>query len=273
MQVSVVVRTRDEEKYLKQLLHILFLQTVSPDEIIIVDNFSSENSLQSLKRSLESASRWLLETGIKLKLIAISDEEFSHSYSTNLGVFASENELVCVTNAHSLPISASWLENGVRHFKDSKVACVSGYFSPVEKSDFARETTTLLYHFSERFFLRLSWCSTVNGIIRRSLWKEYPFDESLPKLIPETKRHGLEDYDWSMEMKNRGFKVMIEPLFSVYHSHERGFREVLRNLRNYFVYFRIQRRINRLKRPRKSYSKVDSTEKAVLTVLETMSFS
>jgi glycosyltransferase involved in cell wall biosynthesis len=266
LRVSVVIRTRDEERYLRKLLRILSLQTVSPDEIIIINNFSSENTLKSFKRSLESVSCWLLETGIKLKLIAVSDEDFSHSYSTNLGVSASENELVCITNAHTLPISTSWLENGVRHFKDSKVACVSGYFSPVEKNDFARETTTLLYHFSERIFLKLSWCSTVNGIIRKSLWKDYPFDESLLELIPETKRHGLEDYDWSIEMKNRGFKVMIEPLFSVYHSHERGFREALRNLRNYFVYYRIQRRINRLKRPRKSYSKVGSTEKAVLTI-------
>ena len=252
----MVIRTRDEERYLKQLLRILSLQTVSPDEIIIVDNFSSENSLKSLKRSLQSASRWLRKAGIKVKLITICDEEFSHPYSTNLGVSASENELVCVTNAHSLPISTSWLENGVRHFKDHKVACVSGYFSPVEKNDFARQTVALLYHFSERVFLKLSWCSTVNGIIRKSLWKEYPFDESLPELIPETRRHGLEDYDWSMEMKTRGLKIVIEPLFSVYHSHESGFREILRNLRNYFVYYRIQRRINRLKRPRTSLSKV-----------------
>ena len=258
MRVSVVIRTRDEEKYLKQLLRILFLQTVSPDEIIIVNNFSSENNLQSLKRSVENASRWLWKAGIKLKWIAISDEQFTHPYSTNLGVSTSENELVCITNAHSLPISTSWLENGVRHFKDPNVACVSGYFSPVEKNDFARETAMLLYHFSEKVFLRLSWCSTVNGIIRKSLWKEYPFDENLPKLIPETRRHGLEDYDWSLEMKNRGFKVVIEPLFSVYHSHESGFREVWRNLRNYFVYYKIQRRINRLKRSKPSYSKAGS---------------
>ena len=106
----------------------------------------------------------------------------------------------------------------------------------------------------------------MNGIIRKSLWKEYAFDESLPELIPETRRHGLEDYDWSMGMKNRGFKVVIEPLFSVYNSHESGLREVLRNFRNYFAYFRIQRRINRLNRPRTSYSKVGSTEKVVLTI-------
>ena len=266
MRVSVVIRTRDEERYLQQLLRTLSLQTVSPDEVIIVNNFSSEDSLQSLRRSLDRASRWLLKARMKVKLITVSDGEFSHPYSTNLGVSASENELVCITNAHTLPLSTSWLENGVRHFKDPKVACVSGYFSPVEKSDFARETAALLYHFSGRVFLRLSWCSTVNGIIRRSLWKEYPFDESLPKLIPETRRYGLEDYDWSMEMKARGFKVVIEPLFSVYHSHERGFREVLRNLRNYFVYFRVQRRISRLRRPRKSYSKVGFVEKAVLTI-------
>ncbi|MCK4474909.1 glycosyltransferase [Candidatus Bathyarchaeota archaeon] len=265
MRVSVVIRTRDEERYLKQLLRTLSLQTVSPDEVITVNNFSSDDSLQYLKRSLERASRWLLKAGIKVRLIPVSDEEFSHPYSTNLGVSASENELVCITNAHTLPLSTSWLENGVRHFKDPKVACVSGYFSPLEKNDFARETAMLLYHFSERVFLKMSWCSTMNGIIRKSLWKEYPFDESLPNLIPETRRYGLEDYDWSMEMKARGFKVVTDPLFSVYHSHERGFREVLRNLRNYFVYYRIQRRINRLKRPRTSYSKVDSAEDAVTT--------
>jgi len=266
LRVSVVIRTRDEERHLRQLLHTLSLQTNSPDEVITVNNFSSEDSLQSLRRSLDRASRWLLKAGIKVKLIPVSDEEFSHPYSTNLGVSASENELVCITNAHTLPLSTSWLENGVRHFKDPKVACVSGYFSPLEKNDFARETAMLLYHFSERVFLRMSWCSTVNGIIRKSLWKEYPFDESLPNLIPETGRYGLEDYDWSMEMKARGFKVVTEPLFSVYHSHERGFTEMLRNLRNYFVYYRIQRRINRLKRPKKSYSKVGVTEKAVLTI-------
>ena len=266
MAVSVVIRTRNEERYFKKLLHTLSLQTFSPDEVTIVNNFSSENSLQSLKRSLKNTSRWLWKAGIKVKLINISDEEFSHPYSTNLGVSASENELVCVTNAHTLPLSNSWLENGVKHFKDSKVACVSGYFSPVEKNDFAREMAMLLYHFSERVFLKMNWCSTVNSIIRKSFWKEYPFDESLPELIPETKRYGLEDYDWSMEMKARGFKAIIEPLFSVYHSHESSFREVLRNFRNYFVYYRIQRRINRLKRPRTSYSKVDSAEKVVLKV-------
>jgi rhamnosyltransferase len=264
LKVSVVIRTRNEERYLRKLLHALSLQTFSPDEVTIVNNFSSENSLQSLKRSLGNTSRWLWKAGIKVKLINISDEEFSHPYSTNLGVSASENELVCVTNAHTLPLSNSWLEDGVKHFKDSKVACVSGYFSPIEKNNFTRETAMLLYHFSERFFLKTNWCSTVNGIIRKSFWKEYSFDESLPELIPETKRYGLEDYDWSMEMKARGFKVIIEPLFSVYHSHESSFREVLRNLRNYFVYYRIQRQINRLKRPRTSYSKVDYTEKVVL---------
>ncbi|MCK4424775.1 glycosyltransferase family 2 protein, partial [Candidatus Bathyarchaeota archaeon] len=127
MRVSVVIRTRDEERYLKQLLRTLSLQTVSPNEVITVNNFSSEDSLQSLKRSLERASRWLLKAGIKVRLIPVSDEEFSHPYSTNLGVSASENELVCITNAHTLPLSTSWLENGVRHFKDPKVACVSGY--------------------------------------------------------------------------------------------------------------------------------------------------
>ncbi|MGB9676425.1 MAG: glycosyltransferase family 2 protein [Candidatus Bathyarchaeales archaeon] len=256
-KVSVVIRTRDKERFLEKLLEMLAVQTLTPSEIIIVDNYSSEEKKRFLASQI-SEHFWKVfrDKEISLKVVTLSDSEFSHAYSTNLGVHAAESELVCIMNAHSLPTSAQWLQNGVKHFKNSNVAGVSGFFLPHSEGKVFGEFDKLLYYFSQKLVLRQDWCSTINCIIRKSLWQIYPFDENLPKLIPQTQRYGLEDYDWSKEMISRGYKIIVDPSFSVFHSHGEGVNEMVRNIRGYFIYRRLQQKINQLKRPRKSFSKL-----------------
>ncbi|MEM3577074.1 MAG: glycosyltransferase family A protein [Candidatus Bathyarchaeia archaeon] len=256
-QVSVVIRTRDKERFLENLLERLAMQTLSPSEIIIVNNYSSEEERRFLENQVsECFWNFFRERKNALKIIALSDAEFSHAYSTNLGVHAAENELVCITNAHSLPTSYHWLQDGARHFINPSVAGVSGFFLPHSEGKVFGNLDKLLYYFSQKFVLHQDWCSTINCIIRKSLWQVYPFDENLPKIIPQTRRYGLEDYDWSKEMIFRGYKIIVDPSFSVFHSHGKGVDEIIRNVRGYFVYRRLQQKINQLKRPRKSFSKL-----------------
>jgi hypothetical protein len=144
----------------------------------------------------------------------------------------------------------------MRHFEDAKVAGVSGFFIPHQEGTAIRRFDKAVYQFTQRAILRQDWCSTINCIIRKALWQVYPFDENLVKIIPKTGKYGLEDYDWSKEMLARGFKIAVDPMFSVFHSHGRALDETARNLRRYFVYREIQQKINLLKRPRMSFSKV-----------------
>jgi GT2 family glycosyltransferase len=266
LRISVVVRTKDKEKRLDNLLENLASQTLQPSEVIVVDNYSNEKKLELLERDLRESIKNYSEIR-KIKLIPITDVEFSHAYSTNLGVSNAENELICITNAHSIPISPCWLKDGAKHFKDPKVAGVSGFFIPHREGNVFGKLDAFVYYFSQRIILRQDWVSTINCIIRKSLWKKYPFDENLLKIIPETRRYGLEDYDWSEEMAARGFKITMEPLFSVFHSHHEGFDEMSRNVWNYFVYRRIQRKIDSFARPRKAFTKVframDVTSKTI----------
>lgn len=261
MKISVVIRTRDKEGYLDRLLENLALQTVQASEIIVVNNYSTEEKRRTLENELpEIVRKSFRHKKVRLKLIGLSDNEFSHTYSTNLGVDAAENELVCITNAHSLPISLCWLQDGMKHFEDPRVAGVSGFFIPHREGNAFGRLDAVMYYFSQKMVLRQDWCSTINCIIRKSFWKIYPFDENLPKIIPETKRYGLEDYDWSKEMTARGLKIIVDPSFSVFHSHGRGPNEMARNIRGYFVYMRIQQKINLFDRPRESFSKVFQTK-------------
>ncbi len=102
--------------------------------------------------------------------------------------------------------------------------------------------------------MKSSWISTINCVIRKSRWEEYPFDENLPNLIQETRKYGGEDYDWTLEMLSRGYKVILDPDFSVIHAHKEDIiLEICRNVRSYFTYKKLQERIKRPERPRKSF--------------------
>ena len=94
LKISVVIRTRDTEKYFAELLEKLSSQTVRPSEIIIVDNFSSRENRQLLEERLSATMHRLNRPISSFRVIALSDSEFSHAYSTNLGVESAENDLV-----------------------------------------------------------------------------------------------------------------------------------------------------------------------------------
>jgi GT2 family glycosyltransferase len=254
--VSILIRTRDIESLLKPLLLKLSNQTLQPREVVIVDNFSSLDKLEEMRKLLSSAKKNFFNDDVGFKLIPINDEEFSHPYSANVGVFVADADLICITNGHSLPSSAGWLESGVYHFRNPKVAGVGGYFTPHKDGSLLEK---LVYNSWKklneisRAYVKDNYFSTIDCILRKSLWEEYPFDEKIPKEIPYARKFGGEDYDWAVEMQTRGYKIVVEPKFSVYHSHGEKLEKLLPK---YLIWRRIRKKIRRLKRPRKSYTKL-----------------
>jgi len=259
--VSTVIRTRDIERHLYELLDRLAHQTVKPLELVIVDNFSTMRSLKEMINLLRKAKTKLFHDKVQLKVVPISDEEFSYAYSANIGVWASQCEFVCITNGHCLPISDRWLESGVSHFSSKDVAGVAGYTLPHrygtlwEKLAFDLGWRKLKER--SRAYMKDTFFSTTNCILRRSLWAQYSFDEKMPEIIENAGKYGGEDYDWALEMLARGYKLVVEPRFDVYHSHG----ESLPNLvSKYLVWRKIRRDIRSLKRPRESYTKLRATQ-------------
>lgn len=194
-----VIRTLNEEKWLGKLLEILFLQSRLDFEIIIVDSGSKD-------RTLEIVGEYPIR-----KLINIKPSEFNYSRALNIGINESWGEIIGVLSGHSLPTDRYWYERGVSHFNDPQVAAVSGYWTAL--SDGIYEEKLYDLHQSRSIMVlsqRDPFMSNTNSLIRKDRWKEYPFDEST---------EGCEDYDWALEMTERGWKVVKDPKFTVYHSH------------------------------------------------------
>jgi len=258
--VSVVIRTRDIERHLCELLDRLACQTVRPSEIVIVDNFSTLKTLDEMINVVKRAKTKLFDNKVKMKVVPISDEEFSYAYSANIGVWASRYELVCITNGHCLPISDVWLERGISHFNSSNVAGVAGYITPHhygtiwEKLAFDLGWRKLKEQ--SRAYVKDTFFSTTNCILRRSLWSQYSFDERMPDLIENAGKFGGEDYDWALEMLARGYKLVVEPRFDVYHSHRESLPALLSK---YLIWRKIRKDIRSLERLRESYTRLKIT--------------
>lgn len=256
-KVSVLIRTRNIEKHFFHLLWELTRQTLKPSEIIVVNNFSSEKELTKMNDAISDFRERCFNHQIPIIMIPLSDSEFSHPFSTNIGVNSAKNELVCITNGHSLPISFFWLSHGIKHFRNPDIAGVSGYFIPHNDGSIWEKTAYGLvwvkYNDIRKTHRKDKYFSTINCIIRKSLWEEYPFDENLPEILHEAKIYGGEDYDWAREMMARGYNIIVEPRFNVYHSHSYMLPKILASN---LIWYLLRRKIGFFKRPRKSYSRL-----------------
>lgn len=212
-ETSVIIRTKDERKIFKKVLEKLKNQTYQDFEVVQVDD-NSKDGTQNLVFKYFPRER--------IKLIKVPKGKFSHPYSSNLGAKASSGKYLVLINGHAIPISDSWLEDGLKNFaRFSQVAGVYGIWRALPNSSFWDKLIINIF-FSLEFFLkrkkqiiRTSFhpglLQTTNAIILKELWQKEYFDE--------TRGMGGEDTAWGMYWINKGYKIILDKKFTVFHSH------------------------------------------------------
>lgn len=232
--ISFVIRTKNEERWIGKVLRSLPSQTFKNFEIIVVDSGSTDKTLEIVKK-------------FPVKLIRIKPVEFNFSYALNLGIKNARGKFIGIISGHSIPISKTWLEDGLKNFNDKRVAAVTGYYSEVPIGYLSQDLGRLFFapHQKKRLDF-CPWMTNTNALIRKDLWRQYPFDEKLTG--------GAEDYDWASEMIARGYNVVKDPKFSVFHSHfllgRPGYIERVP------IWKKSVSEINQRHRPRESFTRV-----------------
>jgi len=237
--VSIIVRTKNEEKLIGKTLEALERQIFKDFEIILVDDHSTDKTLEIVRA---------FSARLRMTVVPLRIGEFSHPYSENLGASKSKGDFLCFLPGHSLPSSDSWLADGLSNFSDPQVAGVSGGYTEVPVGYFCRRLGALFFPLWTR--VRLTFdpnLSNTGSIIRRDLWRLYPFDERLAE---------CEDYDWACEMLARGYNIIKDPRLNTFHSHL-----LLGQRRNYLSrwgrWAALLSRIRRFQRPRQSYTRLE----------------
>ena len=196
--VSFVIRTKNEGKFIGKVLDLLQRQTFKNFEIIIVDSGSTDNTLEIVNK-------------FNIKLIKIKQSDFTYGYAINVGIKKSLGKYICILSGHSIPISDTWLADGVKIMSEKNLAGISGYgiiFILGYFSRFLGRIFTLPFYKNRKD--SYVWLTNTNSLIKKKYWQKYKFDEEL---------ESCEDYDWAKEMLVRGYNIAIYKPFSVFHSH------------------------------------------------------
>ena len=132
-EVSIIIRTKNEERWINSCLNSIFSQTFKDFEIIIVDNKSSD-------KTIEKASKYKID-----KILTI--ENYLPGKALNEGIKKSEGKFIVALSAHCIPTSNNWLENLVNAIKeDSTYAGVYGRQQPMSfSSDSDKRDLTLVF--------------------------------------------------------------------------------------------------------------------------------
>ena len=199
MHCSIVIRACNEEKRLGKLLDGILQQTLRDTEIILVDSGSRDGTLA-------------LAASYPVKIVHIRPEDFSFGRSLNLGILAARGETIVIASAHVYPVYPDWLERLLAPFEDPQVALSYGKQRGDARTRFS-EGQIFARWFPEHSTLDQThpFCNNANTAIRRSLWQQQPYDESLS---------GLEDLAWARWALEQGHRIAYVAEAEIVHVHD-----------------------------------------------------
>ena len=195
---SIIIRCYNEERHIGRLLDGIMQQSVQGIEIIVMDSGSTDATLSIAAR-------------FPVRILSIRPEEFSFGRSLNIGCQSARSEIIVIASAHVFPVCKDWLERVVAPFIDPQVALVygkqrgNGLTKYSEHQVFAR-----WYPNESNLDQNHPFCNNANAAIRRSLWEQLPYDETLT---------GLEDIDWARRAMKLGHKIVYAAEAEVVHVH------------------------------------------------------
>jgi glycosyltransferase involved in cell wall biosynthesis len=199
MRCSVVIRAYNEARHLGRLLEGIAFQTCKEVELVLVDSGSTDATMQ-------------IAESYGARTVRISPEEFTFGRSLNLGLQAAASELIVIASAHVFPVYPDWIDALLHPFEGPSVCLVYGKQRGTAEAKFSeRQIFRQWFPESDIADQASPFCNNANAAIRRSLWLEHPYDETLT---------GLEDVAWAQWAQSRGQHIAYTAHAEVIHVHQ-----------------------------------------------------
>ena len=153
--ISIIIRTKNEERWIGHCLLAIFQQTYKSFEVILVDNESNDYTLNIAKR-------------FNLKKI-INIKKFYPGKALNEGIRSSSGKFIVCLSAHCIPKNEFWLENLKKNFDThDNIAGVYGRQLPVSfTGDIDKRDLMLVFGRDYRIQINDYFFHNANSMIRK----------------------------------------------------------------------------------------------------------
>lgn len=208
--ISIVIRTLNEALYLEKLLVSISKQKLPAylsSEVVLIDSGSTDKTLNIAKK-------------YNCRIGHITRERFSFGRSLNQGCELADGDIMILVSGHCIPKDDFWLARLCQPIIDGVVGYSYGGQLGGENSRYSEKRI-----FSKYFPARSKipqqgfYCNNANSALLRSVWKRFPFDESVT---------GLEDMELAKRYVEKGGSVAYVADAAVYHLHNESWQQVKR---------------------------------------------
>lgn len=234
--VSIIIPSFNAKRLLEKNLESVITAARPFDEIIIVDDASSDTSVEYLKKTYE-----LVEEPPRLKdvtsfsgaykkrsiILLVNQTNQRFASSCNRGVLSASSDIIVLLNNDVLP-HEDFLEPLLPHFEDPKVFAVGckELATTEGNKEYGRSggkfEKGMLRHWREEDQNQTTtlWVAGGSGAFRRTMWTELDgFDLDFRPAYSE-------DIDLCFRARAKGWKVEFEPKSIVEHNHETTHKSV-----------------------------------------------
>ena len=206
--ISVITCTYNSKKFLKQCLDSVSQQTYKNIEHIIVDGYSTDNTLEIIQN--------YINTNKKYKIILIKSEPKGIANALNIGITKSHGEIIHFVHSDDFYYTNNALQKVVKYFEQNpKINWILGnhVFSIYNKNIILPNTfiTDLL---GKRFLSFFPWMSHQNMFMKKNIYDKYG-------LFDEKYKNNL-DYDQWLRIINYEPILFIRDNFSVFRVHRKS---------------------------------------------------
>jgi rhamnosyltransferase len=209
MRISIIIRTLNEARHLRQLLQGIASQRCDGFEVetVVVDSGSSDGTQEIAQ-----------EFGCVLS--HIRREDFSFGRSLNMGCEAATGDVFVFVSGHCVPTDEHWLRLLCAPVVNGAVAL--SYGRQIGGPD-SRYSECRIF---EKYYPRSSrvpqsgiFCNNANSALSRAAWVAHRFDEELT---------GLEDMEFAKRLCAAGGLVGYVAEACVFHYHQESWAQVRR---------------------------------------------
>jgi len=217
-KISVVIPFYNAEKTLELCLDGLRNQTVKPEEIILVDNNSTDTSKEIVNAFINDHR--------DPQIVYVFCRKEGPSAARNKGAEVATGEWLLFTDSDCLP-SSTWISDYIRHFDDEEIGAVAGCIKPYSPSNLVQKTLSLftlpenqkeIIH--DHLSIGEGLYPAANLAVRRDVF-------SLAGGFNESLTYG-EDHELCYEIYKSGHKIKAVTDAAVEHLHRKSIRKLIK---------------------------------------------
>lgn len=180
-KVTIITTVLNEEASILSFLNSIYNQTRKPDEVIIVDGGSTDNTVKLIRDSK----------------FTIIQKKGNRSVGRNTAIKASSNSIIAVTDAGCI-LDKNWLERLIKPFENKTVDVVAGFYKPLTPTIFQKCLATYTCTMPDKLDKQNFLPSSRSVAFKKVAWekvKGYPEDLDT-----------CEDLVFDKKLKGEGYK-------------------------------------------------------------------